>query len=117
MSSGWTDVPLGSDRQKTPDFSHTLGSPEVTCNKSGSYVVISRVTIYQSTGNVRSAAQMRLTIDTGSGFVSSETIDDTMALIDKIKSKAGEHLAKDLTQLKKDLNNKEFLNSLNISVN
>ena len=68
VSAGWTDVPLGTDRQKTIDFSHTLGSPEVTCNKSGSYVIISRVTVYQSAGGSRSAAQMRLTLDTGSGF-------------------------------------------------
>jgi len=68
ISAGWTDVPLDTDRQITPDFSHTLGSPEITCNKGGSYVVIGRVSIYQSAGNNRSDAEMRLTLDTGSGF-------------------------------------------------
>lgn len=77
ISSGWTDVPLDTNRQITPDFEHTVGFSEVTCRKTGSYVVIGKVTIYQSTGNSRSDAQMRLTLDTGSGF---QEVDGTYAI-------------------------------------
>jgi hypothetical protein len=70
VSSGWTDVPLDTERIKTSDFTHDplSSASEVIINSDGTYIVIARVTVYQSTGNSRSEAEMQLTLDTGGGY-------------------------------------------------
>lgn len=68
FSSGWTDIPLNGERKKTGEFTHSGSSAEVTINSSDTYVIVGRVGFYQSTGNNRSVAQMRISVDTGSGY-------------------------------------------------
>jgi hypothetical protein len=70
VTSGWTDIPFDTDREKTSDFTHdTVSAPsEIIINTTGTYVVVARVTIYQSAGDSRSEASMRLTLDSGSGY-------------------------------------------------
>lgn len=67
IDAGWTDVPL-YERTKTNAFTHTDPSAEVTIATAQKYLVMARVTIQQLSGNDRSDAEMRLVLDTGSGY-------------------------------------------------
>lgn len=68
IDSGWTDVPLDTERIEDSAFTHTGSSAEVTINESGTYLIIGRVTIEQTGGNNRSDAEIRLMLDAGTGF-------------------------------------------------
>jgi len=48
--------------------------------------------------------------------ISSKTFGNTLSFIDIIKTQSGRNLSRDLNQLKTDLKNKEFLESLQITV-
>ena len=69
ITSGWTDVALDVERKKTSDFTHLASSAEVTIGKDTTYLVSATVAIAQSSVGSRSQAQMKVQIDTGSGFV------------------------------------------------
>jgi len=64
----WTDVPLTTERQKTDEFAHGVGSSELIINTTGIYIVMARVTTTISTGTSRTDSSMRLVIDTGGGY-------------------------------------------------
>lgn len=68
ISSGWTDIPLGTERKKTTDFTHNTGSVEVTVNTTATYVVSYTVTTNITSGTSRSESEMRLMLDQGSGY-------------------------------------------------
>jgi len=78
VTGGWTDVPLGTERRKTVDFSHepVTAPAEVIINSPGTYIVIARVSVYQSAGNSNSEASMQLIRDSGSGY---QTVSGTLA--------------------------------------
>lgn len=68
---GWTDVPLDSERKKTSDFAHTTPSAEVTVNRDDTFILIATVATEITTGTSRSDSEMRVQIDTGSGYVTA----------------------------------------------
>ena len=68
LGTVFTDIPLDTTRKATPDFSHTAGSPEVTVNVSGTFIVVGRMTYEISSGNIRSEAESQLLLDTGGGY-------------------------------------------------
>lgn len=70
VSSGWTDVPLDTERIKTADFTHDpiTSASEVIINSDGTYIVIARVSTYQDSTSSRSEAEMQLTLDAGLGY-------------------------------------------------
>ena len=68
IDSGWTDVPLDTERKKTPDFTHLASSAEVTIGQDTTYLVSATVAIAQTSVGSRSEAQMKVQINTGSGF-------------------------------------------------
>lgn len=68
FSSGWADIPLNGERKKTSGITHSGSSAEITISEAGTYVILGRVGYYQNGGNGRSIAQMRILLDTGSGF-------------------------------------------------
>jgi hypothetical protein len=68
ISSGWTDVPLDTERIEDSAFSHTGSSAEVTINTSGTYLVFARVGTDISSGTNRSESEMRVMLDSGSGY-------------------------------------------------
>jgi hypothetical protein len=69
ISGGYTDIPLGTQRKITSDFTHTPGNANVVINTTGTYIVTYAATTEVSTGATRSQSDARLMIDTGSGFV------------------------------------------------
>lgn len=64
----WTDVPLTTERQKTNEFSHGVGSSELIINATNVYIIIARATTSITTGTNRTDSSMRLVIDTGGGY-------------------------------------------------
>ena len=68
VSSGWTDVPLGTKRVTTSGFTHTPGDAEITFVNDGTYIVVARLTTYVSSGTSRSESELKLQIDTGGGY-------------------------------------------------
>jgi len=68
VEDSWTDVPLTVERQKTDEFSHDLGSSEVIVNVTDTYIIIARATTSMSIGTTRTDSNVRLVIDTGSGY-------------------------------------------------
>lgn len=66
-SPTYTDIQLDIQRKITSDFSHTLGSAEVTINTDGTYVLTYSVTTSVS-GTSRTESEAKLQLDTGSGF-------------------------------------------------
>lgn len=68
VSSGWTDVPLDTERQKDTPYTHSGSSAEVTIGSTDTYVVVLRVTTYTSSGTARSDSECRLAVDTGGGY-------------------------------------------------
>lgn len=68
VTTGFTDIPLGTERTKTTDFTHTVPSAEVTVNTTETYLVHMSVSLDEVGGNSRSESEIRLMIDTGSGF-------------------------------------------------
>ena len=76
--SGWTDVPLDTERKKTSDFAHTTPSAEVTVNRDDTYIIAATVATEITTGTSRSDSEMRVQIDTGGGYV---TVPGTQLVI------------------------------------
>jgi hypothetical protein len=76
--SGWTDVPLDSERKKTSDFAHTTPSAEVTVNRDDTFIIAATVATEITTGTSRSDSEMRVQIDTGGGYV---TVPGTQLVI------------------------------------
>lgn len=68
LGATFTDIPLGTTRKATPDFSHTAGAPEVTVNVGGTFIVVGRMTYEISAGTSRSEAESQLLLDTGGGY-------------------------------------------------
>lgn len=68
VSAGWTDIPLGTERKKTTDFTHSASSAEVTINTTETYVVAYAITTDNTLGTNRSESETRLMIDTGGGY-------------------------------------------------
>ena len=68
ISSGWTDVPLDTERQKDSPYTHTGSSAEVTIGTTDTYVAVLRVTTYVSAGTARSDSECRIAVDAGSGY-------------------------------------------------
>lgn len=66
----WVDIAIDIERDKTSGFTHstTTNPAEVTFVKDGNYLVIARIGVYNSSGTTRSEAEMRLMLDSGSGF-------------------------------------------------
>ena len=67
VNSSWTDIPLNIERVKDSDFTHTSNSAQITINTTDYYLIIARCSTYVNSGF--SQIQMRLVIDTGSGYV------------------------------------------------
>lgn len=78
ISSGWADVPLNAERQKSIDFTHNTDSAEVTITSSGTYTVIARVSTKTTVGTGRSDSVMRVVADSGSGYAE---VDGTLGYI------------------------------------
>ncbi len=68
VTSGWTDIPLDTEHEKTSGIAHTASSAEVTVNQDGTYHIAGQATCNQTTGSSRSQVQMRLMLDTGGGY-------------------------------------------------
>jgi hypothetical protein len=68
ISSGWTDVPLDTERKKDAMFEHTGSSAEVTFEATDTVAIFARVAVNVISGSSRSEAEMRMSIDTGSGY-------------------------------------------------
>ena len=84
--SGWTDVPLDSERKKTSDFAHTTPSAEVTVNRDDTFIIAATVATEITTGTSRSDSEMRVQIDTGGGYV---TVPGTQLVIYNRNSSQG----------------------------
>jgi len=65
LGTSYTDIPL-TQGYTTSAFSHS--GAEVTIQQDNTYVIIGRFTVAQPTTTSRSEAQMRLVVDTGSGY-------------------------------------------------
>ena len=99
ISSGWTDVPLNVEREKDSPFVHSTNSPELEVNEDFKYFITATVGIFQNGGNARSNAQMRLMLNTGSGY---SFVEGTLADIYSRSNAQGEGNATVTTVL--DLN-------------
>lgn len=64
----YTDIPWSGVRKITDDFSHTAGETEITFVKSGTYIVMARISTNHDSDVTRTSSTARLSIDTGSGF-------------------------------------------------
>lgn len=79
ISAGYTDILM--DVQRVIDtnlFTHTVNTAPITVLESGRYFVSARMTTDITAGTARSTSEMRLQIDSGSGFV---TVDGTRAVM------------------------------------
>ena len=69
VGTSWTDIPLGTVRKiNTEFFSHSSGSSEVIIKKTGTYIIIARVTTTITTGTSRTDSSMRVVKDDGAGY-------------------------------------------------
>jgi len=84
--SGWTDVPLDSERKKTSDFAHTAPSAEVTVSRDDTFIIAATVATDITTGTSRSDSEMRVQIDTGGGYT---TVPGTQLVIYNRNSSQG----------------------------
>lgn len=66
LTTGWTDIPLSAQRQADSTYSHTPGDSEVIITEVGQYIIFARVTAMG--GNNRTQGEVRLILDTGSGY-------------------------------------------------
>lgn len=66
--STYTDIPWSGVRKITDDFSHTAGQTEITFLKSGTYIIMARISTNHDSDVTRTSSTARLSIDTGSGF-------------------------------------------------
>lgn len=66
---GWTDIPLNVVNHETSgSFTFSAPSPDITILNSGVYVIAGYCTTEKSSGSNRSDSEMRLLLDTGSGY-------------------------------------------------
>lgn len=89
IPAAWTDVPLDTERKKTAEFLHTGSSAEIECAQAGTYIVAARVTTEETAGN-RTASEMRLALDTGSGYAA---VNGTSGMLYNRNSDQGENTA------------------------
>tara|TARA_R100001163_G_C5068136_1_gene207975 strand:+ start:893 stop:1852 length:960 start_codon:yes stop_codon:yes gene_type:complete len=68
VTNSWTDVPLNIERIKDSDFAHQTNGTEITINTTDNYLIIARCSTYIPNGNSRTNTQMRLALNTGSGY-------------------------------------------------
>lgn len=68
VSSGWTDIPLDTERKKDTPYTHTGSGAEVTVGETDVYVVALRVTTSVTADTSRSESECRLMLDTGGGY-------------------------------------------------
>lgn len=67
VAGTWVDVPLDAERIKDDIYTHANPSPEVTVSEADKYIITARVTTAMTSGS-RSQSQLRIMLDTGSGF-------------------------------------------------
>lgn len=60
VTSGWTDIPLGVERKKTSEFSHTNPNATVTINEASTYLILGEVT---TDGGGRADSEGRLVLN------------------------------------------------------
>lgn len=72
INNGWTDIPLNVERIIDQNFTHTANSAVITFNSAGTYLITARCTADNTGGgsgnSSRTQSQMRLVLNTGSGF-------------------------------------------------
>lgn len=69
-SSGFVPITWNvEDRKDTDVYGHTTGSSDISFLEAGNYKIILEVSTYMNSGSSRSSSQVRLTADTGSGFI------------------------------------------------
>jgi len=66
--TGWTDVPINIVSLTTGTYSHSTPSAEVTVLRRGLYKVTAECSTTISSGTGRTDSEMRLMVDSGSGF-------------------------------------------------
>lgn len=96
VTGTWTDVPLDTERIES-GFTHTGSSASVQVDNDGTYVVTGSVTTeITSAGTTRQGQQMRLMLDTGSGFAE---VDGTYAYSYARSSAGHEHSTSTVTAI------------------
>lgn len=65
LGTSYTDIPL-TEGYTTSAFSHS--GAEVIINAENTYLIVGRFTVSQPSTSTRSEAQMRIVVDTGSGY-------------------------------------------------
>lgn len=63
-----TDLPLNVEVVKNSPYTHTTNSPQVSITVSGNYIITVYASPYGTAGNIRSSAEIWLSLNTGSGF-------------------------------------------------
>ena len=70
LTATFADITLDTERQtNTVEYTHAASSAEVTINSTGTYLIFAHISTDVTVGAARSAAEMKLQIDTGGGFV------------------------------------------------
>jgi len=69
INAGFVDIPLGTQRKITSDFTHVAGAAAVTINTTATYSIFYSCITTTTIGTVRSESESRLMINTGAGFV------------------------------------------------
>lgn len=68
IGSNWTDISLNNVRVKDDIYTHLSDSAEITVTQDGNYELIARCTTKLQNSNKKTQLQMRLALDSGSGF-------------------------------------------------
>lgn len=68
LTSAFVDIPLGTERKKTADYTHAAGSAEVTINTTATYVVMYAASSDVTTEDAPMQADFKMQLDTGAGF-------------------------------------------------
>lgn len=69
VAGAWVDVPWDIERKKDSNFLHVANSAEIEFASEGTYVMFFRATTAISSGTGRSESQIRIVLDSGSGYV------------------------------------------------
>jgi hypothetical protein len=68
LRTTWTDIPLNIERIKDSIYTHSSNSPEITIGATGRYMITARCSSYLPSTNMRTQSEMRIALDTGSGY-------------------------------------------------
>jgi len=60
ITNSWTDITWRQSEISDMNFSHTDGSPEITINRKGQYIVQSDISTHVTSGNSRSQVEIRI---------------------------------------------------------